>query len=96
MKTSAPRLALSAAAAAALFATPAAAQLLIFNTSTQPYVPLTGGTTLSFSTTDDGSTIVSLPWAFPWFSTNYTQVLVQTNGFISFDTTSCTSGCWRA
>lgn len=94
MKTSAPRLALSAAAAAALFATPAAAQLLIFNTSTQPYVPLTGGTTLSFSTTDDGSTIVSLPWAFPWFSTNYTQVLVQTNGFISFDTTSCTSGCF--
>ena len=78
----------------ALVSVPAAAQVPVFTTSSQPYVPLTGGTPLSFSSTDDGSVVVSLPFGFPWFGSTYSSVLVQTNGFISFDTANCTSGCY--
>ncbi|MEW6430037.1 MAG: putative Ig domain-containing protein [Myxococcota bacterium] len=35
-----------------------------------------------------------MPFTFPWFGNNYTQLLVQTNGFVSFDTTVCTSSCF--
>lgn len=80
------------AAALVLVSASALAQVPVFNTSNQPYVSLTGGTTLSFSpSTDDGFALVTLPFAFPWFGANYSQILVDTNGFISFDTSNCLS-----
>jgi hypothetical protein len=39
-------------------------------------------------TSDDGRAIVSIPFAFPWYGTGYTQLKVVTNGFISFDVVS--------
>lgn len=77
-----------------LLASSALAQVPVFNVSTQPYQPITGGTVLSFPSTDDSGVVVTLPFAFPWFGANYNSVLIQTNGFISFDTTTCTSGCY--
>jgi hypothetical protein len=88
------RLLLAPAVAAALLSLPTQAQVPVFTSSNQPYVALAGGTTLSFTGTDDGSVVVPLPFPFPWFGATYSQVLVQTNGFISFDTASCTSGCF--
>lgn len=33
---------------------------------------------------DDNSTLISLPFAFSWYETDYTQAYVHTNGLISF------------
>lgn len=73
----------------------AAAQTPGFVTLNTPYVPLTltspgyTSSTVSFVDTDENGTIVALPFAFPWFGQNYSSVLVQTNGFISFDLSQC-------
>lgn len=84
--------------------TPALAQVPVFSTSTVTYQPLTAGTAIPYSATcssttqpcfdsiDDSGAVVPLRFSFPYFGANYTSVLVDTNGFISFDTVTCTGG----
>lgn len=92
------RLPILLACALALAAVPALAQPLpVFNVSNRPYVPLAGGTALSFTTTgtfsalDEGYSIVTLPFAFPYFGNSYTQALVNTNGLVTFNLNECFS-----
>lgn len=79
---------------------PALAQVPVFTTSNRTYQPLTlaspgfTNTQLSFSSTDDSATVVTLPFPFPWFGASYSSMLVQTNGFVSFNLTQCTSSCY--
>jgi hypothetical protein len=47
-----------------------------------PYV--NGVNPLTFVNTDDGSTPVNLPFAFPFFGVNRTTAHVSTNGFLNF------------
>ncbi len=77
-------------------AAPALAQVPVFSQSSQTYVPLSGGTNVFTSYVDDGSLLVPLQFSFPYFGQNYNSVLIQSNGFISFDTTVCTSGCFSS
>ncbi|MHB8878372.1 MAG: hypothetical protein ACYC8T_32150, partial [Myxococcaceae bacterium] len=52
--------------------------------SSQPYVPLTGGTPITLSSIDDGYALVTLPFAFPYYGNSYTSVYVNGNGRLSF------------
>ncbi len=51
-----------------------------------PYVARTGGTALRFSSQDDGSSSVMLPFPFTYFGTPRNQLLVSTNGYVTFGT----------
>ncbi len=83
----------------ALLAAPAAfAQNYVIQSSAQPYVPLTGGTLIpvgtgGFSSSDESSVLLTLPFAFPYYGSTYTQLRVHTNGFVIFDITQCTGFC---
>ncbi|MEW6434265.1 MAG: putative Ig domain-containing protein [Myxococcota bacterium] len=69
-----------ALAAGAFLASPASAQTPVFNVSTQPYIPLSGGTTISFSSTDEGFVVLPLQFDFPWFGQTYNSIFVHVNG----------------
>ncbi|MBS1153951.1 MAG: Endonuclease/exonuclease/phosphatase family protein, partial [Myxococcaceae bacterium] len=78
------------AAGLALAASVAAAQTYTVQPPlSQPYVPLVGATTVTTSSSDDGSAIVPLGFTFPYYGQNYTQVHVNTNGFLAFGTVNC-------
>lgn len=47
-----------------------------------PGVP---GTPTSLSIDDRYSTVINLPFTFPFYGTNYNSLVVSTNGYISFD-----------
>ena len=42
------------------------------------------GTALSFSSSDDGTATVALPFSFPFYGTTYDEVSVSTNGYAAF------------
>lgn len=78
--------------ALALASSSAWAQLPPIITSTQPYQSLTGATMLPYVVgQDEGALAVPIPFSFPYFGTNYTQVFPSINGFLTFGT-GCTSG----
>ncbi|MBL8949230.1 MAG: putative Ig domain-containing protein [Myxococcaceae bacterium] len=58
-----------------------------------PYVPLTGATNIKpqFSDVNDSQVVTPIGFAFPYFGADggFTQVAVNTNGFISFTTDFC-------
>ncbi|MBI4814678.1 MAG: hypothetical protein HY791_00385 [Deltaproteobacteria bacterium] len=71
--------------ATALAASSARAQIpYTIEESVEPYSNLTGGTPLAFSDEDDGQALASLPFRFRFFDQDYDQVLVSTNGYLSF------------
>ncbi len=80
----------------ALVAMPALAQVPVITNSSQPFVPLTGATdiTSQFSSSDDSIVYITLPFAFPWFGSSYNSVGINTNGFVTFDASACSSGCY--
>lgn len=45
-------------------------------------------TTWTSGTADDGSVVVPLPFSFPFYGNNYSQIKICTNGWQSFDVTS--------
>ena len=51
-----------------------------------PTFPFTGGTTINANADDTWSSAVNLPFSFSFFNTNYTQILVGSNGLITFGT----------
>ncbi|MEL6188556.1 MAG: Ig domain-containing protein, partial [Myxococcota bacterium] len=51
---------------------------------TQPYVLRSGGTAFNFSSLDDGSATITLPFAFSFYGQDFTQVTVGTNGYVTF------------
>lgn len=78
--------------ALALASSSAWAQLPPIITSTQPYQSLTGATVLGYAVgQDEGALAVPIPFSFPYFGTNYTQVFPSINGFLTFGT-GCVSG----
>ncbi len=93
------KLPLLGVAAALTLATTASAQLPTVIVSSQPYVSLTGATTINYSDGDDEGVLVPLGFTFPYFGVNYTHVMVNTNGFVLpavASTTTCQgtfSGC---
>ncbi|MDP1827711.1 MAG: CARDB domain-containing protein [Archangium sp.] len=92
MKTLAPSL----LAAALLASAPAWAQLPPIIQSSQPYQPLTAGTTVAALNGDDMGILVPLGFTFPWFGQNYTHVMLSSNGVIVpgiATTTTCSTGC---
>ncbi|MER3470004.1 MAG: hypothetical protein C4330_01385 [Chitinophagaceae bacterium] len=61
----------------------------VFSQSNGTYTPITGGTVISSSATDDdNSYAVTLPFPFTFAGVSYTQVYVNTNGFLSFGPTA--------
>ena len=74
------------AALVVLSPTVASAQVpYMVDTRTETYTPrTTGGTALSFSSTDDGEAIVPLPFAFKYFDNYYNEVHAGTNGILRF------------
>jgi hypothetical protein len=50
------------------------------------------GTRLSFSSSDDASTLVNLPFDFVYYGESYTHIIVCINGFISPDTVHIDAG----
>ncbi len=51
-------------------------------------IPSSGTTSVSFTSTDDGVTTVSTPFAIPYWGTTYTQCQIGTNGTVAFGTTA--------
>jgi hypothetical protein len=50
--------------------------------------PFTGGTLINANFDDTWSSVVNLPFSFSFFNTNYTQILVGSNGLITFGTST--------
>lgn len=85
--------------ALSLVASAAWAQLPPINTTSQPYVPLTGAQTAAptargtlFGATDEGYIPITLPFSFPYLGQSYTTVYADTNGFVSLGA-PCTTSC---
>lgn len=60
-----------------------------YDVSSIPYAPtfpFTGGTYINSNADDTWSSAVNLPFSFSFFNTNYTQILVGSNGLITFGT----------
>lgn len=53
-----------------------------------PTFPFTGGTTINANADDTWSSVVNLPFSFSFFNTNYTEILVGSNGLITFGTST--------
>ncbi|MEY2693591.1 MAG: hypothetical protein RIT03_1983 [Bacteroidota bacterium] len=53
-----------------------------------PTFPFTGGTTINANADDTWSSVVNLPFSFSFFNTNYTQILVGSNGLVTFGTST--------
>ncbi|MFM2266376.1 MAG: hypothetical protein RLZ77_1796 [Bacteroidota bacterium] len=53
-----------------------------------PTFPFTGGTLINANMDDTWSSVVNLPFSFSFFNTNYTQILVGSNGLITFGTST--------
>ncbi len=59
---------------------------------TPGFVDISGsGTLLSFSSRDDGTTTVALPFSVNWYGAAQTQLSVCTNGWAAFGTTTLTT-----
>jgi hypothetical protein len=52
----------------------------------------TVGTQITWSTPDDGTALITLPFSFPFYGTTYTSMTACTNGFTQFTGTSTTFG----
>lgn len=53
-----------------------------------PYVsPGTPGPSTSLTIDDRYSSVIALPFSFPFYCENYSKLVVSTNGYLSFDTT---------
>jgi hypothetical protein len=62
-----------------------------YEVNTIPYAPtfpFTGGTLINANFDDTWSSVVNLPFSFSFFNTNYTQILVGSNGLITFGTST--------
>jgi MYXO-CTERM domain-containing protein len=64
----------------------ASAQMVpyFYQDTTAPYVARTGGMPLAFSSQDDGSATINLPFPFRFYANNYTTAEVSTNGYLTF------------
>ncbi len=52
------------------------------------YIDISGtGTILTFSSQDDGVAPIALPFSVKFYGQNYSNILVSTNGWVSFNTT---------
>jgi hypothetical protein len=60
--------------------------------TTFTWVDATGGTILTSTDDDDNFDVVTLPFTFNFFGTDYTQIAIGTNGLLSFDTADA-GGC---
>ena len=57
-----------------------------FAISSGTYTPVTG-TGLTFSSADDASVTITMPFTFNYCGNNYTSLVVNTNGVVTFGTT---------
>lgn len=58
--------------------------LYLAQESASNYVPLRGGTPLSFANEDDGTALVELPFSFRYYGVSYTHITVAVNGHAFF------------
>lgn len=58
-----------------------------------PPFPFSGGTSFSVGTDDVWTGVVNLPFDFCFFGTNYSQIIVGSNGLISFDIANAGGYC---
>lgn len=58
-----------------------------------PPFPFNGGTGFSIGTDDVWSNVVNLPFDFCFFGNNYTQMIVGSNGLVSFDVAQAGGYC---
>jgi len=58
-----------------------------------PPFPLTGGTTIFIGIDDVWSNIINLPFNFCFYGTSYNQIIIGTNGLISFDISLANQWC---
>ncbi|MFO0600080.1 MAG: putative Ig domain-containing protein [Myxococcaceae bacterium] len=73
--------------------TSALAQVPTVIVSSQPYQPLVGASTLTFSDGDDEGILVPLGFTFPYFGQNYTHAVIDSNGFLMLAVASTSSPC---
>ncbi|MEE1899012.1 hypothetical protein V1389_11730, partial [Flavobacterium rakeshii] len=59
-----------------------------------PPYPFIGGTQVSVNTDDVWSPLVTLPFSFCFYGQNYDNVLIGSNGVITFDTNTFTPGAY--
>jgi subtilase family serine protease len=74
--------------ALAVFPSIAEAQMFgpyFLTTRSELYVARSGGTPLNWFSNDDDFVAVTLPFGFRHYGSTYTEVLVSTNGIVSFD-----------
>jgi uncharacterized repeat protein (TIGR01451 family) len=86
--------------AAVLLSASAWAQVPPIIITSQPYVPLTGATPITFtgrgsSNTDEGWAQVNLPFQFPFFGQNYSSFFIDTNGYITLGS-ACSVGSFSS
>lgn len=62
-----------------------------YSVTSIPYAPsfaFSGGTILDSSSDDNWTPLINLPFTFSFYGVNYNQILVGSNGVITFDTTN--------
>ncbi len=81
--------------AAVLTAGAAWAQNYVVSSVSQTYSPMTGGTPVTFTArtsstaSDEGFADLPLQFSFPFYGKSYTQVHVDSNGYLTFDFNDC-------
>jgi len=65
----------------------------VFSIPYNPPFPFTGGTPVSVNTDDVYSGVITLPFNFCFYGQEYNQVIVGSNGVISFDLTNAGGYC---
>lgn len=78
------RLGLLVVAVGSLIPSAAKAQQYFTETASEPYLERTGGTPVAFGSVDEDEVTVTLPFDFRFYSTDYSQVTIGTNGYVTF------------
>ncbi len=77
--------------ALALAPSTATAQVYTQSQFAQPYTPVSGGTTITFPSNDDGADTIPIGFTWTFFGRSYTRLNVAVNGH-AFPATACNAG----
>lgn len=69
----------------------ASAQVYTQSQFSQPYTPVTGGTTITFPSNDDGAATIPIGFTWTFFGRSYSRLNVAVNGH-AFPATACNAG----